>query len=161
MRPNGNSHRLRQMRTMPTAANARFAQVVQPYEGVLRCLANRLSKLQLAGHVPKERCRLVDGKGNSMKKFSAVALSLMFILGLAVVSATAQQASVNLRSNSSFAVLAGTTVTVTGGGTITGNVGIFPGTAYVAGTPPVTVNGTIYPGGSVAAQAQTDLTTAY
>jgi hypothetical protein len=80
---------------------------------------------------------------------------------LAVVTANAQQAPVNLRSNSSFAVLGGTTVTVTGGGTITGNVGIFPGTAYVAGTPAVTVNGTVYAGGPVAAQAQADLTTAY
>jgi uncharacterized protein (TIGR03437 family) len=96
-----------------------------------------------------------------MKKYSTVVLCLTFVLGLAVVTANAQQAPVNLRSNSSFAVLGGTTVTVTGGGTITGNVGIFPGTAYVAGTPAVTVNGTVYAGGPVAAQAQADLTTAY
>jgi uncharacterized protein (TIGR03437 family) len=96
-----------------------------------------------------------------MKKFSVIVFSLTFGLGLAVVTATAQQAPVDLRSNSTFAVLAGTTVTVTGGGTITGNVGIFPGTAYVAGTPAVTVNGTVYAGGSVAAQAQADLTTAF
>jgi hypothetical protein len=48
--------------------------------------------------------------------------------GLTVVTATAQQAPVNLGSNSTLAVLAGTAVTVTGGGTITGNVGIFPRT---------------------------------
>jgi uncharacterized protein (TIGR03437 family) len=96
-----------------------------------------------------------------MKKFSTIVASLTFGLGLTVVTAAAQQAPVNLGSNSTFAALAGTTVTVTGGGTITGNVGIFPGTAYVAGTPPVTVNGTVYAGGPVAAQAQTDLTTAF
>jgi len=96
-----------------------------------------------------------------MNKFSTLAaLSLAVILG-ATVTASAQQAPVNLRSNSSFALLAGTTVTVTGAGTITGNIGIFPGTAYVAGNPAVTVNGTIYAGGPVAAQAQADLTTAY
>jgi len=89
-----------------------------------------------------------------MKQFSVVVLSLTFGLGLTAVTATAQQAPVDLRSNSIFAVLAGTTVTVTGGGTITGNVGIFPGTAYVAGTPAVTVNGTVYAGGPVAAQAR-------
>src|ERR1039458_4635010 len=70
---------------------------------------------------------LVDGRGQSMKKFSTVVLSLMFGLGLTVATATAQQAPVNLGSNSTFAVLAGTAVTVTGGGTITGNVGIYPG----------------------------------
>lgn len=79
---------------------------------------------------------------------------------LTAVTALAQQAAVNLGSDSTFAVLGGTTVTVTGGGTITGNAGIFPGTAYVAGTPAVTVNGTVYAGGPVAAQAQADLTTA-
>jgi len=96
-----------------------------------------------------------------MKKCSAVVLSLTFGLGLTGVTATAQQAPVNLGSTSTFAVLAGTTVTVTGAGTITGDVGVFPGTAYVPGTPPVTVNGLVYAGGPVAAQAQTDLATAY
>jgi uncharacterized protein (TIGR03437 family) len=96
-----------------------------------------------------------------MKKFSALVLSLAFGVCLTAVTATAQQAVVNLGSDSSFAVLGGTTVTVTGGGTITGNVGIFPGTAYVAGDPAVTVNGTIYAGGPVASQAQADLTTAF
>ncbi len=96
-----------------------------------------------------------------MKNFSALFVSLTLGLCLTVITATAQQAVVNLGSDSSFAVLGGTTVTVTGGGTITGNVGIFPGTAYVAGTPAVTVNGTVYAGGTVASQAQADLTTAY
>jgi uncharacterized protein (TIGR03437 family) len=96
-----------------------------------------------------------------MKNLKAVVLSLIFGLGITVVAVNAQQAPVNLRSDSSFALLAGTTVTVTGAGTITGNVGIFPGTAYVAGTPAVTVIGTIFAGGPVAAQAQADLTTAY
>src|SRR5579863_416021 len=96
-----------------------------------------------------------------MKHYSTVALSLTFALCISAVTIQAQQAPVNLRSNSTFAVLAGTTVTVTGGGTITGNIGIFPGMAYVAGTPAVTVNGTVYAGGPVAAQAQADLSTAY
>ncbi len=96
-----------------------------------------------------------------MKKFNALFVSLTFGVCLTAVTAAAQQAVVNLRSDSTFAVLAGTTVTVTGGGTITGNVGIFPGTAWVAGNPAVTVNGAIYMGGPVAAQAQSDLTTAF
>ena len=80
---------------------------------------------------------------------------------MSLASAVAQQAPVNLRSAASFAVLGGTSVTVTGGGTITGNVGVFPGTAWVPGNPAVSVNGTIYQGGPVAQQAQADLTTAF
>lgn len=87
--------------------------------------------------------------------------AVLLIGGLFASAAFAQQAAVDLKSNSAFALLAGTTVTVTGAGTITGNIGIFPGTQYVAGTPPVTVKGTVYPGGPVAAQAQADLLTAY
>jgi uncharacterized protein (TIGR03437 family) len=99
-----------------------------------------------------------------MKKLSTRACWLTLGLCLAaatVVTASAQQAPVNLRSASTFAVLAGTTVTVTGGGTITGNVGVYPGTAYVPGNSAVTVNGTIYAGGPVAQQAEADLTTAF
>ena len=103
----------------------------------------------------------VDGIGELMKLFHAVDLSLTIGLCLSAVTAFAQQAPVNLGSTSTFAALAGTTVTVTGGGAITGNIGIFPSLAFVAGTPAVTVNGTVYAGGPVAAQAQADLTIAY
>lgn len=96
-----------------------------------------------------------------MKKLSAAVLFLAVGICLKVAPAAAQQAPVDLGSNSTFAVLAGTTVTITGAGTITGNVGIFPGTAYVAGAPPVTVKGTIYAGGPIAAQAEADLSTAF
>jgi type VI secretion system secreted protein VgrG len=95
-----------------------------------------------------------------MKKVSIVFSSLTFAFGLMVATANAQ-APVNLGSSAAFAILAGTTATVTGAGTISGNVGIYPGTAWVPGTPPVTVHGTIYAGGPIAAQAQADLTTAY
>jgi uncharacterized protein (TIGR03437 family) len=91
---------------------------------------------------------------------SSISLFLSAVC-LAVVPATAAQAPVALGSNSTFAILAGTTVTVTGGGTITGNIGISPGTAFVPGIPAVTVNGAIYAGGPIAAQAQADLTTAF
>jgi hypothetical protein len=67
---------------------------------------------------------------------------------------------VNLGTADSFAVLAGSTVTNTGPTTIQGNLGVSPGTA-ITGFPPGTVSGTIYPGGAIAAQAQSDLTTAY
>ena len=63
---------------------------------------------------------------------------------------------------SPFAVLAGSTVTCTGPGTITGNVGLQPGTS-VTGFPPclITPPGALHVADAVALQAQTELTTAF
>jgi type VI secretion system secreted protein VgrG len=72
------------------------------------------------------------------------------------------QATSILGTADSFTVLAGSTVTNTGTTTIQGNVGVSPGSA-VTGFPPgiVTPPGTIYATDAVAAQAQSDNTTAY
>lgn len=85
-------------------------------------------------------------------------------------------APVPLVCPSSFAVLAGTTITNVGSSVITGNIGVSPGTAIggfgpsptstIVGPGTVTggpglVNGTIYAGGTAAAQAHADATTAY
>ena len=89
------------------------------------------------------------------------------LLGLALTvlfcqhQAEAGQQPVDLRSADSFAILAGTAVTSTGGGTINGDVGVWTGTSFVVGEPPVIVNGKVYLGVPIAAQAQADLTTAY
>ena len=68
-------------------------------------------------------------------------------------------ATIDLKSCSTFAILAATTITTTGGGTIHGDVGLFP--AGSQGIPPAQINGNIYNGGSIAQQAQLDLTAAY
>src|SRR5258708_40297402 len=65
------------------------------------------------------------------------------------------------RSAATFAVLAGSTVTNTGLSNINGDLGVWPGTAYVPGTPSATVNGTIHPGDVAAHEAQACLTIAY
>src|SRR6266480_5162688 len=74
--------------------------------------------------------------------------------------AVAGPAPVPLGSADGFAVLGGTTITSTGGSTVTGDLGVAPGTAVV-GFPPGTVNGTIHASDAAAAQAQFDLATAF
>lgn len=60
----------------------------------------------------------------------------------------------------SYSVLAGTTVVNTGLTTLSGDVGVSPGTA-VTGFPPGVVGGTIHAGDADAAQAQDDFVVAY
>ncbi|MFC4536496.1 ice-binding family protein [Sphaerisporangium dianthi] len=80
---------------------------------------------------------------------------------IAVPSSTnAAQTPVQLQTARAFAVMAGSTVTNTGATTVTGDLGLSPGTA-VTGFPPGTVTGTIHAADATAAQAQADLTTAY
>ena len=83
------------------------------------------------------------------------------IVGAPVASAASVQAPVGLGTATSFAVLAGATVTNTGPSTITGDVGVSPGTAVTGFPPGLVTHGTIHAADAVAAQAQLDLTTAY
>src|ERR1700722_10206088 len=75
--------------------------------------------------------------------------------------ALAETAPVGLGTAGSFAVLAGTTVTNTGPSTISGNLGVSPGTAVTGFPPGIVSNGTIHRADGVAGGAQSDLTTAY
>jgi uncharacterized repeat protein (TIGR01451 family) len=89
----------------------------------------------------------------------ALVAAMASLLGIQS-SASAAPAPVLLGTAANFAVLAGSTVTNTGPTTITGDLGLSPGTS-VTGFPPGQVNGTIHTADSVALQAQTDLTAAY
>ncbi|MCW2766787.1 MAG: hypothetical protein JWO11_2746 [Nocardioides sp.] len=88
-------------------------------------------------------------------------LALAVLLTTNSSPASAAQPPVGLGTATSFAVLAGTTVTNTGPSTISGDLGVSPGAA-VTGFPPGNVNnGTIHAADAVALQAQNNLTTAY
>ena len=86
----------------------------------------------------------------------------MAVLLASPLSVYADAIGVNLGTADTFAVLAGSTITNTGPSSIDGNVGASPGTS-ITGFPPGTVAlpFTLYAGGPVASQAETDLATAY
>lgn len=88
----------------------------------------------------------------------AVVSLLAFFVGSPLLRA--QTSPVGLGTADGFAVLAGTTITNTGPTTITGDVGLHPGTA-VTGFDSVTLNGALHVTDAVAEQAKVDLVTAY
>src|SRR5438045_6756422 len=94
---------------------------------------------------------------NGMQRILA-GLILAVVLMILPHDATATQLPVDLGTVTTFAVLAGSTVTSTGATTVNGDLGVSPGTG-LTGAP--TVNGTTHLGDAAAAQAQLDLTTAY
>jgi hypothetical protein len=77
-----------------------------------------------------------------------------------VTTSACAQAPVVLGSAAAFAVLAGSTVTSTGLTSVTGDLGVSPGTA-VTGFPPGVIVGNEHAGDTPAAQGMADLTTAY
>jgi len=92
---------------------------------------------------------------------SGMAVALAIGMLAAGPTAYAAQAPVGLGTAGSFAVLAGVIgVTNTGPTTITGDVGIHPGTV-ATGFNTVTLHGTLHAGDAVALQAKNDLITAY
>jgi hypothetical protein len=81
------------------------------------------------------------------------------VLGCAALLSGYSMAAAQL---SSFAVLGGSTVTNTNTPTIVnGNLGVWPGSAVTGFPPGIVTGGTIHAADSVAAQAQSDLTTTY
>ena len=103
-----------------------------------------------------------------MKKLKSLTIlfvltTLLVVAGGPSTNALASPGAVapDLASAATFVALAASTLTNTGSGIFNGNVGTSPGTS-VSGFPPgIVMNGAIYEGGGVPAQAQTDATAAY
>lgn len=93
-----------------------------------------------------------------MRRFATIGLAA--VASIALAGTVLAAASVNLGTATSFAVLAGTTITNTGATTIKGDVGLDPGAA-VTGFTTVTLDGTKHLADAVALQAKSDLVTAY
>ena len=103
-------------------------------------------------------------KTQSKKRLMALLLTpLLVMLVVMVAPATSMAATlpVNLGTAANFAILASSTITCTGPTTINGDVGVYPGTAFIRGVPPAIVHGTIHLGDAVAHQAKLDLQAAY
>ena len=105
-----------------------------------------------------------------MKNISRIFLSLV-ILSLAILSSckkdetimpdqNVKMLKVELSAANTFAILAGSSITNTGGTEITGDMGLSPGTS-VGGFPPGVLNGTLRINDELVNQAKLNLTTAY
>jgi hypothetical protein len=104
--------------------------------------------------------RLLRGRP-PMVRSVLVTLALFIFPQLAgVARAYAVDTTVDLGSAGTYSVLAGTAVTNTGPTYIAGDVGVTPATSIV-GFPPGTIGGSVHAGDPQAAQALTDLQTAY
>jgi hypothetical protein len=105
----------------------------------------------------------------SPRRSIRILFPLLAALGLAVSgalvglapSAAAAEAPVGLGTASSFAVLAGSTVTNTGPTVVRGDLGVHAGSAVTGFPPGIVTEGTIHAADAVAQQAQSDTTTAY
>lgn len=92
-----------------------------------------------------------------------LSLSLVIIMGMPT-EIMAAQSTVNLGTTSSFAVLAGSTITNTGttiiNGDAGGDVGLHPGTAFT-GQASAVISGSVHLADGAAKTAKDDLVTAY
>lgn len=96
----------------------------------------------------------------SICRGAAAAVALLSLFVLAVPAAQAVAITPSLGSAANFAAVAATTITNTGPTVVTGDLGVWPGTAVV-GFPPGTVNGSIHANDGVAQAAAADVLTAY
>lgn len=100
----------------------------------------------------------------SLRHLTVIALTVLLAMHMGSTASLAQEAPVGLGTAEGFSILAGSTITNTGSSTVTGDVGLHPGTAVTGfgpGADEVTLNGSLHVADGVALQAKSDLGTAY
>jgi hypothetical protein len=95
-----------------------------------------------------------------VRLLGTIGVAASFAVTVVAGTALAAASAVGLGTAGGFAVLAATTITNTGPTTITGNVGLHPGSA-VTGFASVTLHGAQHVADGVALKAKNDLVTAY
>ncbi len=109
---------------------------------------------------PSSRGRLRRRSG-SLFGLGAAGLVSAMLLGLGAAPANAATVTVNLGAASTYAVLAGSTITNTGSSVVSGDIGLAPGTSITGFPPGVQSTGTTNVNNALALAAQGALTTAY
>jgi hypothetical protein len=104
--------------------------------------------------------RQSDRRSIATPKLRTLVVALVLSPLLFASSAAAVAVTPPLGTAANYAAVAATTITNTGPTVVTGDLGVFPGTAVV-GFPPGTVNGTIHAGDAAAGTAAADALTAY
>src|SRR5437660_7269136 len=129
-----------------------------------------------AARIPRASVRFLRMMGESIRQSGGRSISLssrkrrltmkrtyVAIIGIAafLFCASAAFAQIPLGTAQGFAALAGSTITNTGSTVVHGNIGVSPGSSVTGFPPGIVTAGSIHAGDAVAAQAQSDLTTAY
>ncbi len=91
---------------------------------------------------------------------AAAALAALLLAQVSPAAAASYEDAVGLGTAAPYSVLAGSTVTNTGPTSLSGELGVSPGTA-ITGFPPGVAGGATHAGDANAASAQSSLTTAY
>ncbi|MEP6483087.1 MAG: ice-binding family protein [Rudaea sp.] len=90
-----------------------------------------------------------------------IAIAIAIVCSCFFSTSALSQTAPTLGTSGTFAVLAGSAVTNTGPTSITGDLGVSPGTAITGFPPGVVVGGVSHSADAAALQAQSDLTAAY